>query len=481
MHESLKKETAKGVFWNGIDKFVNGGIYILTTIILANLLSPESFGLIAIISIFIQIAQIFIDCGFSNALIQKKDRNQTDYSTVFYFNIILSIILYCILWFLAPYISNFYKNPQLSVLTRVIGISIVIGSLISVHKTRLTIKLQFKLQSIITLISSGISAIVAIVFALKGGGVWSLVFYNLVNIASQTILFFVIVQWHPSLVFSAVAFRHLFSFSSKLLGASILNLLYRNLYPIVIGKYFTPSKLAFYNQADTYASYPSIYIGNVVAKVAFPIFSRIQDNDERLKNAYSKYITFSSLAIFPFMIGMIVLAKPLTLVLLKDSWLPMVPLMQILCITYMMDHLCSINLNILYVKGRSDLALRLEFIKKTIAIIIFFISIRWGLVGVCWGRVLYGIVAVYLNSYYTKRLIGLSLLKQIIDIIKPLILSVAMGLIIYIYYQLNPMDNQLLDIITSIILGIVSYLILIMILGKQYIQEIILIKKTPDL
>lgn len=319
MSDDLKRETAKGVVWSGIDKIANGGIQFLANIVLARLLTPKDFGLLAIIAIFIQISQTIIDSGFSNALIQKKDRSQTDYSTVLFFNLVMSICFYVILFFCAPLIAGFFENDKLISLTRVVGLNLIIGALVSVHKTRLTIQLRFKIQAVISLISSFVSAIVAIWMAYKGYGVWSLVALTITGITLQMVLIYIMIKWKPSLLFSKTAFKSLFSYSSKLLGASLIHLLYRNIYPIIIGKKFSPVELGYFNRADTFAMYPPYMIGSVISRVAFPIFSRIQDDNARLRNAYSKYIVFASLIIFPILIGLLVLAQPLTLFILKEK------------------------------------------------------------------------------------------------------------------------------------------------------------------
>lgn len=469
MSEDLKKETVKGVAWSGIDKIANGGILFIANIILARLLSPKDFGLLAIIAIFVQISQTFIDSGFTNALIQKKDRSQTDYSTVFFFNLAISIGFYIILFFCAPLIAYFFENEKLTYLTRVVGLNLIIGALVSVHKTRLTIELRFKLQAVISLVSSIISVVIAIWMAYHGYGVWSLVALSIVSITLQVLLIYVLIKWKPSILFSKTSFKTLFSYSSKLLGASLIHLIYRNLYPIVIGKRFSPLQLGYFNRADLFAMYPSSTITSIVTRVAFPIFSRIQDDNNKLKNAYSKYITFSSLLIFPMMTGLIVLAKPITIVLLTDKWLPMVPMLQILCIDWMTDHLCQINLNVLFVKGRSDLAFKLEILKKSIAILILFISLHWGIIGVCWGRVVYGIIAVYMNSFYTKKLIGISLFQQIIDIIIPLFQAILMGLLVWLSLSLNL--GNIIQIIVSVSCGIISYLFIIFFTKPSYLSE----------
>lgn len=470
MVENLKKETAKGVVWSGIERFASGGILFLANIFLARILSPDDFGLLAVVAVFVQISQTLIDSGFSNALIQKKDRSQEDYSTVFIFNLAISIGFYLILYLCAPLVAHFFNSEKLTSLTRVIGLSLIVGALISVHKTRLTIELRFKIQSLITLMASAVSAVTAILMAYKGFGVWSLVVLSLMNISLQVILIYAFIRWRPSLMFSIRSFKKLFSYSSKLLGASLIHLLYKNIYPIVIGKRFTPLQLGYFNRADTFAMYVPSTVGQVFSRVAFPIFSRVQDNNERLRNAYSKYIFYASLIIFPIMVGMIVLAKPLTILILKDKWLPMVPMLQILCIDWMFDHLNMINLNVLYVKGRSDIAFRNEIIKKTLAFIIFFISLYWGIIGVCWGRVLYGIIAIYINSYYTKKLIGLGLYQQIKDIQKPLLYAWLMGVAVWLSNSLNCELEY--SIIMSILVGIISYVGIIYMMDRKDFDEI---------
>lgn len=470
MSENLKKETAKGVIWSGVDKFASSGINFIANLILARILSPNDFGLIALIAIFIEISYTFIDSGFANALIQKKNRNQIDYSTVFFFNLAISILFYIVLYLISPLIAAFFNKEALIGLTRVVGLNLIIGALVSVHKTKLTAELRFKFQSVISLIASVISAVIAIIIAYSGFGVWSLVVLTLINTFIQVLLINILMKWHPSMLFSLSSFKELFGYSSKLLGASLIHLLYRNIYPVVIGKKFSPVELGYFNRADTFAMYPSQAFSKIVARVAFPIFSKIQDDNERLSNAYSKYIIYSSLMVFPLLVGLLVLAKPLTLLILTDKWLPMVPMLQILCIDWMSDHLCIINLNVLYVKGRSDLALKLEVIKKTLAIVIFFISIYWGIIGVCWGRVIYGFFALYLNSFYSKKLIGISLFQQLKDIMQPLSLSCLMGVIVWII-TLIPLPLYA-SVCSGIIGGLVSYFAILFCFNKNIIWEV---------
>ena len=468
--ENLKENTVKGVAWSAVDRVANGGIQFLANVLLARILSPDDFGLIAVIAIFIQISQVFIDSGFSNALIQKKDRTQTDYSTVFLFNLGISCLLYVILFFCSPFIASFFDKPQLTSLTRVVGLNLVIGALVSVHKTRLSIELRFKIQAIVTLISSILSAVIAIALGYAGWGVWSLVILTLLNTAFQVTLIYALIRWIPSLTFSVSAFKRLFSYSSKLLGASMIALLYRNIYTIIIGKKYSITDLGFFNTADNYALYPSALVTTVVSRVAFPIFSRIQDDNERLRRAFSKYIVFASMVMFSVMITIMALAEPVTLLVLKEKWLPMVPLLQLLCLDWMVDHISNINLNILYVKGRSDLALKLEIIKKSLAMGIFFISLYWGLIGVCVGRIIYSYASVYIQSFYTKRLIGISLAQQLRDVAVPLLQSAAAGLTMWL---ITLLDIALLPkVCIAFLAGILIYIIIVRFTTKNNYFEL---------
>lgn len=478
MAEDLKKETVKGVAWSGVERLSTSCVQFIANIILARLLAPEDFGLLAMIAIFIQISQTFIDSGFSNALIQKKDRTQLDYSTVFFFNLGISGLLYIVLFFCSPLIADFFGNPKLTSLTRIVGLNLIIGALVSVHRTKLTIELRFKIQSIITLSSSLISSILAIWMAYAGFGVWSLVTLTVINILLQTILIYIIIKWRPSFVFSNKSFQKLFGYSSKLLGASIIHLLYRNLYPIAIGKKFSALQLGYFNRADLFAMYPASTVSSVVSRVAFPIFSRIQNDNARLKGAYIKYINFSSLIIFPLMAGLIVLAKPITIVLLTEKWLPLVPMLQILALDWATDHLCQINLNVLFVKGRSDLALKLEIIKKTLAIIILFVSLIWGIIGVCWGRLIYGLIAVIINSYYTKSLIGLSIYRQFKILIPPLLYTLLMAGAVYI--TISFAKNDLVAFLMGVLVGIAIYVLTLYLVPNSPFKEIKNIIKNND-
>lgn len=458
MTENLKSKTISGIFWSAVERFSLQGVQFVINIIMARLLLPSDYGMIGMLSVFLLISQTFIDGGFANALIQRKNRTEIDFSTVFYFNVFISILFYILIFISAPLIADFYNMSGLEDVTRVIALSLIISSLSAVHKTKLTIDIDFKTQSKISLTAALISGIVGIWMAYENWGVWALVTQTLINSTLQTVFYYLFSHWFPLKQFSWNSFKTLFSFGSKLLVSSLIHTIYYNLYSIVIGKKFSATDLGYYTRAEQFAIFPSSNVNSIISRVTFPILSSIQDNDERLAFAYRKYIRLASFIIFPLMIGLIVLAKPLIILLLTEKWLGIVVLLQILCLDWMLDHLSIINLNLLYVKGRSDWALRLEIVKKTIATVILFSSIPFGIVGMCWGRVLYSVTAIYLNSHYTKSLIGLSLKTQINDILPSLMVSILMGGVVYCITIL--FSSSIMQLFVGSIVGVGFYFII---------------------
>ena len=443
---------------------------------MARLLLPSDYGMIGMLTVFLQISQTFIDSGFSDALVQKKDRTETDLSTVFYFNIVISVLLYILLFIGAPYIAQFYRMPELTLVTRIIMLNLIFSSFAAVPKTILTIRIDFKSQSKISLISAVVSGVVGITMAYKGTGVWSLVVQSLLNALLIALLFFYYINWRPLKVFSKESFQRLFSFGSKLLFSRLIHVLYYNLYSLVIGRKYSSAELGYYTRAEQFAVFPSGNINAIISRVTFPILSNIQEDDERLALAYRKYIKLASFLIFPLMVGLAVLAKPLILLLLTEKWIMTVVLLQILCFDWMFDHLSIINLNLLYVKGRSDWALRLEIIKKSIATLILFISMPFGIEGMCCGRVLYSLLAVYLNTYYTQNLIGLSFMSQIRDIFPSFILSLFMGGIVLLLVSF--ITNFVLQLLIGGLTGFSFYLVFSYLLKFDSMRELLsLIRK----
>lgn len=458
---------AKGVIWSGIERLSSQGIQFILNIIIARILSPTDYGLIGMLSIFLQICQCLIDGGFSNALIQKTNRNKYDFGTVFIFNIIISSILYIVLFVSAPFISNFYGLNQLTILLRVLGINLIINALSAVQRTILTINIDFKRQSIITILASSMSGIAGIACALNGYGVWALVVQAIANSVITTIMFWLISGNSFPLCFKWQSFTKLGGYGIKLMSASLLNTIYVNIYSLFIGKKFSAADLGFYSRSDQFVSYASSNIASVISRVSFPVLCKYQYDKENLANEYDKFIGLSSYIIFPMMTIMAALSEPIIIVILTEKWLPAALILTILCFDGIWSPINNINLSLLQAVGRSDLFLKLEIIKKLLAITILFISIPFGLTSICIGRVIYGIIALNINMYYTVHIISKSYFQQISIWLRILLASIASGLLTYITTLF--IVNVYIKLFFGLAVGLITYLLLSHILKlKEY-------------
>lgn len=401
-------------------------------IILARILTPREFGLIGMVTIFSAFAQSFIDCGFSQALIRKKSCSQADYSTVFYFNLGASILFYLILFFFAGPISRFYKEPQLQLIIRFVGLGLIINAFSIVQRTRLTQRIDFKLQTKITVIASIFSGITGILLAFNGYGVWSLVIKGLTGFILTSFLLWSWNKWKPDLVFSFSSFREMFRFGYRLLVSGLIDTAYRNIYLLVIGRYFSATELGFYSKASQFSSLPSNNITGIIHRVSYPILSELQDDIPRLKATYQKMIKSTMLITFMLMFGMVAVAKPMVVTLIGVKWLPSVIYLQLLCFVGMFYPVSAINLDMLNVLGRSDLFLKLEVIKKTIAIPIIVTGVFLGIKIMIAGMIIISIIAYYLNSYYSGKFIGYSLAEQIKDLLPAFLLSAFVNGIVFL-------------------------------------------------
>ena len=375
------------------------------------------------LAVFISISQAFVDGGFSNALIRKIDRTETDCSTAFYFNIVVGIVCYGILFLLSPYIAIFFNTPILSDLLKILSISIFINSLTVVQIAKLSVNINFKAQALATLVSVILSGGIGIILAYKGYGVWALAWQNVLNALFKGIIIWYLSKWKPMLVFSMNSFKNLFSYGSKLLTSSLIGTLYEHMTTIAIGKFYTAKDLGFYSRGQQFAHLPSTAIIDVLGRVTFPILAKLQNDDERLIQVYRKYIQITSMIIFFMLTLLASLAKPLIIYLLTDKWGDAIIFLQIFCLAFMFEHISKLNLNLLQVKGRSDLYLRLEIIKKVIAFSILAISIPFGVLVICISKVINGQIALFINTYYTGKLFNLGYFKQMGDFSKYLIFS----------------------------------------------------------
>lgn len=477
MSSSLKQKTVSGVWWSGIERFSVQGMQFLIQIVMARLLLPSDYGMIGMLIVFLAVAQTFIDSGFSNALIQKKDRDNTDYSTVFYFNVVVGILAYGLTFLAAPYIALFYQMPDLELVMRVIAVNLFLYSLTVVQRAQLTVKIDFKTQAKASIVAVCISGTVGILMAYHGFGVWALVFQAIVNATIEMLLLWIYARWIPTWIFSLKSFKRLFSFGSKLLLSGLLETVYRHLYTVVIGKKFSAQELGYYTRADQFAQFPSGNLSAIICRVIFPVLSDIQDEDERLEYVYRKYLRVSAYIIFPLMIGLCVLAKPFITLVLTDKWESSVILLQVLCLAYILYPVHTINLNLLQVKGRSDLFLRLEIIKKVVGVIILIVTIPLGVRVMCGGIVVSSFIALFLNTYYTKRIVNVGLVMQLRDLTPIFCLALTMGGGVWGISQL--FSSDFLKLLLGCCSGIVYYFFMSRLLYfKEWEELISLIKKS---
>ena len=455
MSDNLKVKAARGLFWSSVDRFSSQGISFVFSIFLARILDISDYGIVAMIVVFMAVAQAFVDSGFSSALIRKPDLNEEDKSTAFYFNIVVGLACYGILFIASPLIADFYDEPLLSPIIRVTGLSIIFNSLCVVQRALFTIAVDFKTQAIISLACTVISGVVGLVMAYNGYGVWALVVQSTVSTFFNFVLLWLCSRWRPVTGFSKASFRYLFNFGSKLLASGLLDTLYNNAYPIVIGKFYNSAQLGLYSRAQGYASLPSSNITGILQRVTFPVLSLMQDDDEKLANNYRRLLRMSAFVVFPLMIGLAAIADPLIRVLITSKWAGCIIYLQIICFGMMLYPIHALNLNLLQVKGRSDLFLRLEIVKKIIGVCALCITIPFGITAMCIGLVVVSVIALYINTYYTGKLLRLSFLKQIKDLAPFFILSILVGLLMY--YVPISINNDLYRLILGVLIGIVSY------------------------
>lgn len=454
--ESLKQKTTKGLFWSSVERFSNQGMSFLFSVILARMLDPSDFGIIAMITIFFAVAQSFVDSGFSNALVRKTDRREEDLSTCFYFNIGVGIMAYIVLFLIAPLVACFYKQPILSPIIRITGLGVVLNSLCVVQQALFTIKIDFKSQAKVTLSATIISGIVGVILAYQGYGVWALVWQGVVMTSVRMALLWLMSKWRPTTGFSKSSFNYLFGYGSKLLASGLLDTIYNNIYPIVIGKFYTPAQLGNYSRALSFAQLPSSNITSILQRVTFPVLSTIQDDIPRLQANYRRLLKLSAFIVFPLMMGLAAVAFPMIRLILTPKWEGCSLYLQIICFALMWYPIHAINLNLLQVKGRSDLFLRLEIIKKIVGVCIMCITIPLGITAMCIGMVASSLISLFINTYYTGKLINIGCLKQMRDLTPIFINSLIMGGIVYFSIQIS--DNDILQLSLSIIVGVLSYI-----------------------
>jgi len=480
--QSLKDKTVKGVAWSGIDNVAQFGVSFIVSIVLARLLSPDDYGLIGIITIFTTICNSLINAGFGQALIRKNNITDDDYNTVFFANLGISVFLYVILFVSSPIIAVFFDRVELILLIRVTTIGLIIGALGLVQQTRLTKRIDFKTQTKITLTATVLSGIIGILLAFLGCGVWSLVAQGLVSQSLRTILLWVYNKWMPSLCFSMNSFRELFGFGWKMMVSGVLANVWQELYQVVIGKYYSPASLGQYTRAKHFSDLLSSNVTNVVQRVTYPVLSEIQNDKNRMVDAYRRIIktTMFITTISMFFLGAI--SQPLIYCLIGAKWHEASAYLPIICIIGSLYPLHAINLNMLQVQGRSDLFLKLEIVKKIIGIAPIAIGIVVGIMPMLYAGIIVGVISFFLNSYYSGRILGYSSWMQIVDIAPSYIIATIIAVIVWPFKYI-PVTSWIV-LLVQLFVGMISFILInnkIKLKEYQEIREIVdsqaLIKK----
>lgn len=456
MEENLKGKTKKGLYWSFFNQFANYGMQFCVGIVMARLLSPEDYGITALPAVFMLVAGTIQDGGLGSALIRKPNLSEMDLSTSFYYSICVGILMYIALFFAAPWIADFYNTPVLIPLIRVTALSFLWGPLNTPQGVLMRKKLNFKTPAKISVATKVFSAIVGIGLAFCGYGLWALVISGVLSGLFSTILNWLAVRWIPKTGWSKDSFKYLWGFGNKMMLSGMLDTLYNNIAPIFIGKYYSPAQLGVYNRAQGYAAMPSQNVTGVIASVSFPVLSQIQDDDERLAYNYRRMLKVSAFVIFPVMLMLSALARPLVITMITAKWEACIILLQIICFSMMWYPIHAINLNLLQVKGRSDLFLRLEIIKKVLGLSILVITLPLGLVYFCLGNIVSSMIALIINTYYTGKLIQVGYFKQMKDLLPIFGLSLFMWLCIHGINYFIP--NMLLQIFVGGLLGFIIYI-----------------------
>lgn len=455
MADQVKKQLVSGLLWNALEKFLLHGVTFFIGIVLARLLSPSDFGLIGMLSVFLQIINAFVNSGLNSALVQKHDCSSLDFSTVFTVNLVIAIIGAVILYFASPYIADFYHEPLLTPITRVLGITVVIGALNIVHRSQLTIKVDFKSLAQINVVNTIVGGTVGIVMAYTGFGVWSLVGQSMASTLCGMILLPIYSKWKPSIRFSKQSFNQLFGYGSKLLVTSIYSVIINNISTLFIGRTYSSKDLGFYTKANQTPNTISNFIFGILGTVTFPVMSEIKDDKERMLRLYKKALFTTALLVFPMMMLFCMLSKSFIVIALTEKWLPCLTMMQLYCFARMFTPLSALNISVLNASGRSDLFMWMDLSKAPLILGALAITIPISVEAIVWGSTVVTIICFFINSYLPGRLYGYGAFKQLHDWRYIILSVVLMCAIVYGYSLL--VTNMWLQFLGGGVIGVLSY------------------------
>lgn len=456
MTETLKQQTKKGLYWSFFNQFSNYGMQFCIGIVMARLLSPSDYGITALPGVFMAIACIFQDSGMTGALVRKENIEEKDYSTLFIYSIAMGLFMYIALFIASPWIADFFHTPVLIPLIRVTALGFLWGPVSTVQYVILKRKLDFKTPTKISIVTKIFSGVVGITLAYMGYGLWALVISGVLSGFLGLLIVVYVVKWYPKTGWSKDSFKYLWNYGNKMLASSLLDTAYNNITPVFVGKYYSPADLGIYNRANGYAAMPSQNITGVIQNVTFPVLSKMLNDNKGLARNYRRMIRTTAFIVFPIMFMLSALARPLIITMITAKWESCIILLQLMCFSMMWYPVHSLNLNLLQVKGRTDLFFRLEIIKKILGISILTITLPQGLIIFCIGSIISSILSLFINTYYTGKLINVGFLKQMKDLIPILLLSSIMYLAIY--YANLFIENMILQIIIGGAIGVIIYL-----------------------
>ena len=449
-----------GAIWTFIDILINKGAYFIATIILAGILGPKEFGLLGMIMLFVSIGNTLIDSGMSTSLIRSNNVTENEYSTVFITNILMSVLVYLILFFIAPFIASFYEQPILINVIKWYCLGFVITSLRSIHNVKLMKEMEFRKITILNLPGIIISVIIAIWMGYKGYGIWSLVSLFLINQFISTVLFWLFIKWKPSFYFDFANYKDHFKFGYKLTLSALLNTVFENIYNILIGKFYNVKTLGFYERAYTFNNYPVSILSGIILKVSLPSLTSIKGDEVRLQKAYKSIMQMSFLISSCGLAFAALLAHQIVKLFLGDQWLALVPLFQVLSISFMFYPIHSLNINILSIFGRSDLFLKLEVVKKIMILIVVAICFNFGVIGLVWSSVINSILALIINTHYSGRFLNYPTKNQLLDLLPTLATVLVTVSIVYGFQMVIAPTNLILQIVISFVIGLLTILII---------------------
>lgn len=470
MGDDLKKKMVSALTWSMIDRFGQQLIQLIIGLIFARLLSPSEFGLLGLVMVYIALSYVLVESGFTQALIRKKDADETDFNTVFYFNIFISILLYIILFLTVPYIATYFKQPQLVPIGRVVFLAIIFNALCLVPLTKLTKSLDFKTFAKVNIISILLSGTSGLILALMHFGVWALVAQQVLFNFFRVINFQIFVKWKPQLIFNFEVIKNFWHFSVNLLGTSVLNVLFNNLYVLLLGLYYPIKQVGYYTQGNKLSETFNYAFQSILNSSTYPMFAKIQDDDERFRRIFREISRKISIITFPIMIVLIFVAKPFILVLLTVKFLPSVPYFQLLMLAALFAPLYSLNMSALNSRGKSRETFRVEIIKKISILLSVVICFKFGFIAMLWGYVLSSFFAFVVSTVYLKIELKHFLKHQMLDFVNCIVVGIIIAVCVYCL-SLFISNSQIL-LATQIILSAILYFLIIYFFYNDLYTEI---------